>query len=137
MTYVKKGKSLSEAEKILRDNIKNYESLIGKRVIFKPREISKGYFYYDATIKKIGDAYFLKYNRPDERILTIPRCNSAGKTLPRSKQLTSVYKKILQNVNNTYKYSHVLHTEIQYPERFDNVKELTEQNIKELLYFGS
>ena len=125
--------TLKDKERSLRILTRYYDLLIGKRILFKPREISKGYFYYDATTKKVGDAYFLKYNKPDEKVLAYDLKSEKGKEPHRRMQMTNVYKKILKNVNNKYKYSHVLHTEVDYKERFDNIKELTEVNVKELL----
>ncbi len=41
------------------------EALVGKKVMFSGTKQKQGVFYYDATIKKIGDHFFLKYNRPN------------------------------------------------------------------------
>jgi len=57
----------------------NLENLIGKKVMFRETDKKTNIFYYDATIKKIGYTFFLKFNQPDLRIFDFYSLGEAKK----------------------------------------------------------
>ncbi len=111
----------------------NLENLIGKKVMFRETEKKTNIFYYDATIKKIGDTFFLKFNQPDLRIFDFYSLGEAKRPKTNLAIARLLFRRIAEldkdKKQNVYKFSYPLGAITGNKDRYKDICELSVKNI--------